>query len=141
MVAPDRDVGATEPPKPRSVTSERAALGHTWEPAGCGGPKVRPRPCSARHRHAAETEALARRGSPDFLFPADAPIGQLSLLMILPCGLQFQDLQPQRCNLVSTTSADQPPSSDHLMRSLLATNRVAAAGVVEPASSVGKVSV
>jgi hypothetical protein len=62
-------------------------------------------------------------------------------LMILPCGLQFQDLQSHGCNLVSATSADQPPSYDHLMRSLLATNRVAAARVVEPASSVDKVSV
>jgi len=59
----------------------------------------------------------------------------------LPCGFQFQDLQSHGGNLVSATSADQQPSSDHLMRSLLATNRVAAAGVVEPASSVDKVSV
>lgn len=59
----------------------------------------------------------------------------------LPCGFQVQDLQSHGGNLVSATSADQQPSSDHLMRSLLATNRVAAAGVVEPASSVDKVTV
>jgi hypothetical protein len=59
----------------------------------------------------------------------------------LPCGFQFQDLQSHGCNLVSVTAVHQPPSSDHLMSSLLATNRMAAAGVVEPASSVDKVSI
>ena len=82
-VPPDRDVAATEPPKPRSATSERAARGHTGTPARgrrCEGPKVRPRPCSARHRHAAKTEAL---GGGAQIFCARIGHGHLSLLMIL----------------------------------------------------------
>jgi hypothetical protein len=56
--------------------------------------------------------------------------------------LEFQHAQSRGCNLVSAIwAAYQPPSSDHLLRSLHATNRMTAAGVVEPVSSVDKVSV
>lgn len=44
-------------------------------------------------------------------------------------------------DLVCAIPVDQPPSSDHLVRSLNAANRTTAAGVVDPASSGNEISV
>lgn len=72
--------------------------------------------------------------------PKQAHSGRASSSFV-PCRLQVQDVSSFARDLVFAIPVDQPPSADHLVRSLNAANRTAAAGVVDPASSGNEMSV
>jgi hypothetical protein len=72
--------------------------------------------------------------------PKQAHSGRASSSFV-PCRLQVQDVSSSVRDLVFAIPVDQPPSSDHFVRSLNAANRTTAAGVVDPASSGNEISV